>query len=153
MVYLDIGEVASRSGNTPSALRHYEKLGLISSVARHGLRRQFLPEVLLQLRLISMGQLAGFSLEELAGMFGQDRALDLPREKLHQKADELDRQIEQLTVLRNTLRHVADCPASSHMECPTFLRLLNVAGKMPKGNAVKRHHITRAARRRSDTGR
>ena len=58
MVYLDIGEVASRSGNTPSALRHYEKLGLISSVARHGLRRQFLPEFLLQLRLISLGQLA-----------------------------------------------------------------------------------------------
>ncbi|KGD80254.1 MerR family transcriptional regulator [Tatumella morbirosei] len=153
MVYLDIGEVASRSGNTPSALRHYEKLGLISSVARHGLRRQFLPEVLLQLRLISMGQLAGFSLEELAGMLGQGRVSDLPRERLHQKADELDRQIEQLMVMRDTLRHVADCPAPSHLECPTFLRLLNVAGKIPKDNVAKRHYLNRAIRRQSNTER
>ncbi len=153
MVYLDIGEVAHRSGNTPSALRHYEKLGLISSVARQGLRRQFLPEVLLQLRLISMGQLAGFSLTDIAGMFGRDRALDLPVEKLHQKADELDRQIEQLTMLSNTLRHVADCPAPSHLECPTFLRLLKVSGKAPKKNAAARQNAIQTTRRRNHTER
>jgi hypothetical protein len=48
---------------------------------------------------------------------------------LHEKADEIDRQIHELTALRDTLRHVADCPAPSHMECPTFRRLVDVAGK------------------------
>lgn len=129
MRFLDIGEVAEQSGVKPSALRYYEKVGLISSTQRHGLRRQFPHEVLLQLKLIAMGKSAGFSLEEIAGMFGINGAPDLPRDELHQKADQIDRQIQKLTSLRDTLRHVADCKAPSHMECPTFRRLIEMAGK------------------------
>ena len=70
MKLLDIGEVAAQSGIKPSALRYYEEAGLISSVSRHGMRRQFPPEVLLQLKLVAMGKSAGFSLDEIAGMFG-----------------------------------------------------------------------------------
>ena len=70
MKFLDIGEVAQRSGLKPSTLRYYEEAGLIASVTRIGLRRQFPAEVLLQLKLIAMGKSAGFSLEEIAGMFG-----------------------------------------------------------------------------------
>ncbi|UOK71476.1 helix-turn-helix domain-containing protein [Ancylobacter polymorphus] len=129
MKFLDIGEVAERSGNKPSALRYYEEAGLISSVTRHGLRRQFAPEVLLQLKLIAMGKSAGFSLDEIAGMFGRNGMPDLPRAALHAKAEEIDRKIREMTALRDTLRHVADCPAPSHMECPTFRRLVDMAGK------------------------
>lgn len=141
MKFLDIGEVAEKSGNRPSALRHYEEAGLISSVSRHGLRRQFAPEVLLQLKLISMGKSAGFSLSEIAGMFGKNGMPDLPRAVLHAKAEEIDHKIRELTALRDTLRHVADCPAPSHMECPTFRRLVDMAGrrkgKHPKGGRPK----------------
>ena len=129
MRFLDIGEVAERSGNKPSALRYYEEAGLISSVSRHGLRRQFPPEVLLRLKLIALGKSAGFSLDEIAGMFGRNGMPDLPRDVIRAKADEIDRKIRGLMALRDTLRHVADCPAPSHMECPTFRRLVNVAGK------------------------
>ncbi|ATR20144.1 Transcriptional regulator, MerR family [Roseomonas mucosa] len=129
MKFLDIGEVAAQSGIKPSALRYYEEAGLISSVSRHGLRRQFPPEVLLQLKLIAMGKSAGFSLGEIAGIFGKNGVPELPRDLLHQKAAEIDRQIRELTALRDTLRHVADCPAPSHMECPTFRRLIDVSGK------------------------
>lgn len=129
MKFLDIGEVSASSGVAPSALRYYEEIGLISSVSRHGLRRQFPPEVLLQLKLVAMGKAAGFSLEEISGMFGSNGSPNLSRALLHDKADDLDRQIRQLMALRHTLRHVADCPAPSHMECPTFRRLVDVAGK------------------------
>lgn len=129
MKFLDIGEVASRSGIKASALRYYEEAGLICSVSRHGLRRQFPPEVLVQLKLIAMGKSAGFSLEQIAGMFGRNGVPDLPRDVLHRKADEIDQHIRELTALRETLRHVADCTAPSHMECPTFLRLVDLAGK------------------------
>ncbi|MDP9855274.1 DNA-binding transcriptional MerR regulator [Agrobacterium tumefaciens] len=138
MKLLDIGEVAAQSGIKPSALRYYEEAGLISSVSRHGMRRQFPPEVLLQLKLVAMGKSAGFSLDEIAGMFGVNGLPDLPRDVLHQKADAIDRQIHELTALRDTLRHVADCPAPSHMECPTFRRLVNVAGKREKIERPKR---------------
>lgn len=138
MKFLDIGEVSEGSGIRPSALRYYEEVGLISSIARNGLRRQFPPEVLLQLKLIALGKSAGFSLDEISGMFGKNGTPDLPRAVLHEKADELDRQIRGLTALRDTLRHVADCPAPSHMECPTFRRLVNVAGRRAGARAGRR---------------
>lgn len=128
MKFLDIGEVAARSGIKPSALRYYEEAGLISSVSRHGLRRQFPPEVLLQLKLVAMAKSAGFSLQEIAGMFSKTGMPDLPRSLLHEKAADIDAQILVLSALRDTLRHIADCPAPSHMECPTFRRLLDEAG-------------------------
>lgn len=127
MKFLDIADVAQRAGVPPSTLRYYEEIGLITSVGRHGLRRQFGPQVLLQLSLIAMGKSAGFSLVEISGMFGKDGQPELPRPDLHKRADELDRQIRDLTALRNAVRHVAECPAPSHLECPTFRRLLHVA--------------------------
>lgn len=132
MKILDIGEVSDRTGIPPSTLRYYEAIGLISSIGRHGLRRQFPPETVLQLSLISLGKSAGFSLDEIAGMFGKDGEPELPRAELHARADELDRQIRNLTTLRNALRHVADCPAPTHMECPTFRRLVSLAGRNRK---------------------
>ncbi|MBY6066737.1 helix-turn-helix domain-containing protein [Leisingera aquaemixtae] len=124
MKLLDIGEVAERSGVAVSALRYYEDLGLITSIGRKGLRRQFGTEVLLQLSLITLGKAAGFSLQEIAGMFTKDGQPDLPRGQLHARADALEAQIRELTVLKDALRHVADCPAPSHLECPKFRKLL-----------------------------
>jgi DNA-binding transcriptional MerR regulator len=127
MGLMDIGEVAERSGVPASRLRYYEEVGLIRSVGRHGLRRQFDPDVLLRLSLIELGKTAGFSLTEIAGMFGKDSRPDIPRDQLHAKADDLQRQMIDLRVLRDALRHVAECPAPSHLECPTFRKLLKAA--------------------------
>lgn len=138
MKFLDIGEVSEKTGTPPSALRYYEEIGLIASAARKGLRRQFSPEIVLQLKLIAMGKSAGFSLDEIARMFGNDGRPLVPRAALHEKADELDRQIGELRALRDTLRHVADCPAPSHMECPTFRRLVNVAVRHAKTGVRRR---------------
>lgn len=46
---------------------------------------------------------------------------------LSAKADELDGTIRKLTVLRDSLRHAAACAAPSHMQCPTFRRLIRAA--------------------------
>ncbi|MCB1517321.1 MAG: helix-turn-helix domain-containing protein [Hyphomicrobiaceae bacterium] len=129
MKLLDIGEVAKRTGIPASALRYYEEVGLIRSSGRHGLRRQYAPEIVTQLALIALGKSAGFSLGELSGMFGADGQPQLSRPALHQRADDLDRQIGNLTTLRNALRHVAECPAPSHMQCPTFQRLVRLAAR------------------------
>lgn len=134
MKFLDIGDVSQRSGIPPSTLRYYEEVGLINSVGRHGLRRQFEPQVLLQLSLVAMGKSAGFSLDEISGMFGKDGQPDLPRADLHRRADELDRQVRNLKALSEAVRHVAECPAPSHLECPTFRRLLNVATRRAGGH-------------------
>ena len=125
---MDIAEVARRSGLPASTLRYYEERGLISSVGRQGLRRLFHPTVLERLALISLGRSAGFTLDEIAGMFAPDGRPEIDRQRLAGKAEELDRTIRRLTAVRDGLRHAARCPAPSHMECPTFRRLLGIAG-------------------------
>ena len=127
MTMMDIGEVAERAGVPPSTLRYYEDIGLIRSFGRRGLRRQFDSDVLLKLSLIALGQTAGFSLTEISAMFGRDGQLNVPRDELRAKANDLQRQMARLRVLRDTLRHVADCRAPSHLECPSFRKLMKAA--------------------------
>jgi hypothetical protein len=62
-------------------------------------------------------------------MFTANGIYNIDRDNLSAKADELDRTIKQLSAIRNSLRHAAKCPASNHLECPTFQRLLKIAGK------------------------
>jgi DNA-binding transcriptional MerR regulator len=124
---MDITEVARQSGVPASTLRFYEEKGLISSVGRRGLRRTFDPRVLERLALIALGAAAGFSLDEIARMFVPDGRPRIDRRMLAAKAQELDRTIRKLSAMRDGLRHAAACPAPSHMECPTFRRLLAAA--------------------------
>ena len=121
---MDIAAVAKQSGVPASTLRFYEEKGLIRSVGRAGLRRVFDRNVLERLALVALARSAGFSLDEIAAMFAPDGSPKIDRRRLAAKADELDATIRKLTAMRNGLRHAARCPAPSHMECPTFRRLL-----------------------------
>ncbi len=129
MKLMDISEVSKQTGVAASAIRHYEEKGLITSVGRRGLKRLFGPEVLDQLALITLGKTGGFSLDEIRSMFGPDGRPALSRQKLHDKVDDLERQIEHLTTLRDMIRHVAECPAPSHMECRKFQQLLRISNR------------------------
>lgn len=124
---MDISEIARRSGVAASALRYYERRGLIASHERGGGRRQFAPAVLDQLALIALGQAAGFSLDEIRGMFTPDGKPDIDRAALTAKADEIDRTIRRLQAMSDGLRHAAVCRAPSHAECPSFQKLLKAA--------------------------
>jgi DNA-binding transcriptional MerR regulator len=135
---VDISDVAQRAGVPASTLRFYEEKGLIASIGRRGLRRQFDPGVLERLALIALGRAAGFSLDEIARMFGPDGRPRIDRQLLAAKADELDQMIGRLSVLRHSLRHAAACPAPSHMECPTFRRILRAAASGASGVRSRR---------------
>lgn len=126
---LDIAEVSKRTGQPASTLRYYEERGLIKSIGRRGLKRIFEPEVLERLALITLGRAAGFSLQEINVMFTKSDGLNLDREKLQAKANELDNMIKNLKVIRDGLCHTAKCPAPSHMECPSFRRVIKAAGR------------------------
>jgi DNA-binding transcriptional MerR regulator len=125
---LDITEVAHRSGVPASTLRFYEQKGLIASVGRRGLRRVFGQGVLERLALVNLGCAAGFSLDEIARMLAPEGRPSIDRKMLATKAEQLDATIRRLSAMRDGLRHAAACPAPSHMECPTFRRLLAAAG-------------------------
>lgn len=148
---LDISEVARRSGLPASTLRSYEEKRLIASVGRRGLHRLFDPGVLDRLALIAVGRAAGFSLDEIARMFAPDGSPRIDRQMLAARAEELDTTIRKLSAMRDGLRHAAACPAPSHMECPTFRRILRAASsgavgerrtrapRSPRGSRAQRH--------------
>lgn len=127
MMSLDIVEVAKRSGLPASTLRYYEERGLIESIGRRGLRRTFEPNVIERLALIALGRQAGFSLDEIAAMFDPRGMAVIDRDMLVAKAEEIDVLVRRLSAMRDGLRHAAACPAPSHMECPTFRRIVKVA--------------------------
>ncbi len=144
MEALDISEVARQSGVPASTLRFYEEKGLIASTGRRGLRRVFGPGILERLALIALGRAAGFSLDEIAQMFASDGQPRIDRQMLAAKAEELDRTIKRLAAMRDGLRHAAVCPAPSHLECPTFRRILRAAEtgaigapRAPRGRAAQ----------------
>ena len=124
MKELDIGEVARRCGLPPSTLRYYEEKGLIRSTGRRGLSRVFNVDVLQRLSLIALGQCSGFSLDDIAAMLKADRQPEIDHRRLAEKADELDRTIQRLSLIRDELRRAAACPAPRHIECPAFQKKL-----------------------------
>jgi DNA-binding transcriptional MerR regulator len=125
MKELDIREIADLSGFSPSALRYYEKRGLIQPVGRNGLRRQYHENVLNKLQLIALGQAAGFSLDDIAAMFGAKGTIAIDREQLHQQSLKIDNTIRRLQLLSRGLKHAARCTQPEHTECEEFQKIVS----------------------------
>lgn len=124
---LDISELSRRTGLPASTLRYYEEIGLIRSSGRRGLKRVFEEEVSTRLALVSLGRTAGFSLSDIRGLIGAEGQPELDRTMLARQADKLDEQNNELTVLRDGIRHIVTCSADNHLDCPRFKRIMRVA--------------------------
>lgn len=79
---MDISQVAKQTGIAASALRYYEKQGLIVSLNRQGARRVFAPAVIQRLGLIALGQASGLSLDEIKLMLTPNDKLKIDRSLL-----------------------------------------------------------------------
>ncbi|MQY27157.1 MerR family transcriptional regulator [Nocardia aurantia] len=123
---LDIAEVAARSGLAPSALRFYEKKGLIVPAGRNGLRRSYAPEVVTRLALISCARRAGFTIAEIERVLRATPGDTALRERLSAKAREVDEDIARLIRMRDALDHAATCDHALLVDCPEFTSMLRV---------------------------
>ena len=103
---LDIAEVAERCGVAPSALRFYEKRGLVSPAGRNGLRRTYRPDVLGRLTLIACARGAGFTIAQIAAFLRATPDDAELRVQMARKALALEEDIARLSRMRDSLR----CP-------------------------------------------
>lgn len=126
-VLLDIAEVGVRSGLAPSALRFYEKRGLIAPAGRNGLRRAYQPEVLDRLALIGCARSAGFTIAEIGRFLAATPSDTELRAKMAAKAQALEEDIARLTRMRDSLHHASVCLHEPLIECPDFKRTFNNA--------------------------
>jgi DNA-binding transcriptional MerR regulator len=118
---LDIGEVTRATGLAPSALRFYERRGLLRSAARNGLRRAYEPDVIDRLGLIVAARDVGFSVREIGELLDANDELSL-RALLAAKVAELDDRIHRLVAMRDRLSHGVSCESPSLVDCPYFKR-------------------------------
>jgi MerR family transcriptional regulator, redox-sensitive transcriptional activator SoxR len=119
---LAIGEVARRAGFAASALRYYEKEGLISGVRTDGGQRRYPRSVLRRLAFVRAAQNVGLSLDEVRAALAT-----LPDSRVPTKADwarlssswraRLDEQIAGLTALRDGLTTCIGCGCLSLRRC------------------------------------
>ncbi len=91
---MKIGELAQRTGLAPSRIRFYERIGLLKAVERqaNGYRR-YPEEAMAMLKLITAGQQAGFSLDELRALLPGDLAQwehDALLDALHRKIGDIE---------------------------------------------------------------
>ncbi|MBF6075541.1 MerR family transcriptional regulator [Nocardia beijingensis] len=119
-ILLDIAEVGAQTGLAPSALRFYEKRGLIAATGRNGLRRTYHPDILNRLALISCARGAGFTLAEIARFLRASPSDAELRARMAEKAGQLDEDITRLIRMRDSLRHAATCTHDPLVECPDF---------------------------------
>ncbi|HJQ00379.1 MAG TPA: redox-sensitive transcriptional activator SoxR [Jatrophihabitans sp.] len=119
---LSVSEVAHRSGMAPSALRFYEREGLISAGRTSGGQRRYERNVLRRLAFIRAARNIGLSLDEIRVELGH-----LPEARTPTKADwgrishdwrrRLDEQIEALQALRDGLVSCIGCGCLSLRQC------------------------------------
>jgi len=69
MANMTIGEVARRTGLRSSAIRYYEKVGLLPKTQRIGGQRRYETSVLSYLEVIDVAKRAGFRMDEIRCLF------------------------------------------------------------------------------------
>lgn len=119
---LPIDKVAKQSGIASSALRYYERCGLIAAGVMIGGRRHYRPSVLHRLSVIKVCRMIGFRLSEIPRLLD-----DVPgpggswRELALQRRAALQAQIGQLHNLLEMLdTALEDCSCPTFCDCPRF---------------------------------
>jgi MerR family redox-sensitive transcriptional activator SoxR len=112
---IGISEVAQRTGLQSSALRYYERAGLISSAARAGGRRQYDPSVLQRLAAIALLQEAGFTIAEVRRALGATN--DAWRSLAQQKLGELDAHMARVAAAKELLVSALRCECAGLDTC------------------------------------
>ncbi|MEZ5217707.1 MAG: MerR family transcriptional regulator [Ilumatobacteraceae bacterium] len=116
---LDISELSALTGLAPSALRFYERRGLITPTGRSGGKRIYRAGTVQQVALIDLLKISGFTLLEIAQLVDPDGHVSPDwRERARAKQEHLRR--EQINIERalTMLQHTIDCPHTSLHACP-----------------------------------
>lgn len=121
MSELSIGEVSRRAGVRPSALRYYERIGLLSAPKRLNGRRRYDPRVLHELTYIQFAQRVGFTLSEIKHLnsHGQGTASSLAgwQKAVDAKLEQLHAQIEDRLLMTKMLRRSQACHCRGPEDC------------------------------------
>ena len=110
---MTIGEVARQAGLKPSAIRFYERAGVLPKPVRSGGQRRYDRSVLERLIVLERAKNCGFSLEEARRLFHGFPENTPPSERwrtlARKKIGELDALARQVAAMKRMLKKSCDC--------------------------------------------
>lgn len=127
-----IGKLARRTGVATSALRYYERIGLLSPAERVGQRRHYPPSSAERVALIRLCQDAGFTLAEIGRLLTAWSRGRRDWDRLaERKIAELDARIADAQRAKKLVTHALECPHPDLLACPNFRSALEAHLERP----------------------
>lgn len=121
---LSIGEIAGRAGVNVSAIRYYERQGLLPEPERVGGQRRYTPATVQRLGVIDAAKQAGFSLQEVGVLLASTDRGAPAHEQLQalatRKLPEVDALIERAVTMREWLTAASACGCETFDACALF---------------------------------
>lgn len=122
---LSIGEVAEKAGVNVSAIRFYEREGLLPTPERVSGQRRFGEDAVQRLGIIDVAKQAGFSLDEVRVLLTSIDQGSPAHEQLQalaaRKLPEVDALIERAQAMRGWLTTASECGCESLESCALFV--------------------------------
>jgi DNA-binding transcriptional MerR regulator len=128
-----IGEVARRTGVATSALRYYERIGLLAPAGRAGGQRHYEESSAERVALIRLYQDAGFTLAEIGRLLAAtSRGHRAWGHLAERKMAELDARIADAQQAKKLIKHALECPHRDLLTCPSFRSALEEHLERPR---------------------
>lgn len=122
---LSIGEVARQAGVAASALRYYEKSGLLPAPPRSSGQRRYAENVFGRIKLIRLTLAAGFTISEtrtfLSGFAADTAPAARWRALAARKLDEVNALMERVRLMKSLLETSFQCRCPSLSDCERYL--------------------------------
>jgi len=135
---MSIGQIAGICGVAPSAIRYYEKAGLLPKPIRVSRQRRYDDQAIGRLRLLQVARDAGFSIAETRTFVTGFPSTTPPavrwRTLAERKLSEIDTQMKRLRRMKVLLRSSFDCRCMSLEDCA---RIIGTARAAPKVDEQK----------------
>jgi len=121
---LTIGQLARRFDLNTSAIRYYERVGVLPAPARESGRRRYGPDAVRRLEVLAVAKRAGFTLDEARLLLQRADAGSPAFESLRalaaRKLPEVEALIERAQAMRAWLLSANDCSCTSLDVCALF---------------------------------
>lgn len=134
---LMIGELARRTGVATSALRYYERLGLLWPEGRSNGRRYYDCSSAERVAFIRLCQDAGFTLSEIRRLVavGTRRSRSWTR-LVKAKLADLEASIARARRAKSLIQHALSCPHRNLANCPNFRSALEARLSLKRRDSV-----------------
>jgi MerR family redox-sensitive transcriptional activator SoxR len=119
---MTIGSLARQAGLRPSAVRYYERLGLLPAPVRRSGRRDYEPQAIAQLAVVQFACAAGFTLRQtrqlVRGFSPAVAASARWRALAATKIEEIDALIARAQAMKTLLERISgNCTCQTLVEC------------------------------------